>query len=56
LRLNGRNEPVLLRDDEGGAIRLTLNRPQRRWDSGTVGFEGQIRKEAPHLATTAVRL
>ena len=28
--MDGRNEPVLLREDEGGVVRLTLNRPQAR--------------------------
>ena len=28
--MDGRNEPVLLREDEGGLFRLTLNRPQAR--------------------------
>jgi enoyl-CoA hydratase/carnithine racemase len=26
----GRNEPVLLREDQGGVVLLTLNRPQAR--------------------------
>jgi enoyl-CoA hydratase/carnithine racemase len=28
--MDGRNEPVLLREDEDGVVRLTLNRPQAR--------------------------
>jgi enoyl-CoA hydratase/carnithine racemase len=28
--MDERNEPVLLREDDGGVVRLTLNRPQAR--------------------------
>jgi hypothetical protein len=28
--MDGRNEPVLLRDDDAGVVRLTLSRPEAR--------------------------
>ena len=52
--MDGRNEPVLLREDEGGVVRLTLNRPQAR-NALSRGLMTALEEELARIARRPLR-